>query len=61
MDFSKYLSTAFDYVSWFLNSVDDDRVSSAILGGWTAIAGFAGAIVALFLITSLFSPRRSDD
>ncbi len=60
MDFSKYLSTAFDYVSWFLNSVDD-RVSSAILGGWTAIAGFAGAIVALFLITSLFSPRRSDD
>ena len=57
MDFSKYLSTAFDYLSWFLNSVDD-KVSNAILGGWMAIAGFAGAIVPLFLITSLFSPRR---
>jgi Fe2+ transport system protein B len=60
MDFSKYLSTAFDYLSWFLNSVDD-KVSNVILGGWVAIAGFTGAIVALFLITSLLSPRRSDD
>ena len=57
MAFSNYLSTAFDYVSWFLNSVDDN-VSNAIFGGWTAIASIAGAIVALFLITSLLSPRR---
>ena len=57
MDFSKYLSTTFDYVSWFLNSVDD-KVSNVILGGWMAIAGFAGAIVVLFLVTSLLSPRR---
>lgn len=57
MDFSKYLSTTFDYVSWFLSSVDD-KVSNVILGGWMAIAGFAGAIVVLFLVTSLLSPRR---
>jgi len=60
MDFSKYLSTAFDYVSWFLNSVDDN-VSNAVFGGWMAIASFAGAIVVLFLVTSLLSPRGSDD
>jgi hypothetical protein len=57
MDFAKYLSMAFDYVSWFLSSVDG-TVSNSIIGGWMAVLGFAGAIVVLFLITSLFSPRR---
>ncbi len=60
MDFTHYLSTAFDYLSWFLGSVDD-TISDSILGGWMAVLGFAGAIVVLFLITSLFSPRRSGD
>jgi Fe2+ transport system protein B len=60
MDFQHYLSLAYDYVTWFTNTVIG-TVSDTIVGGWMAVAGFAGAIVLLFLITSLFGPRRSND
>lgn len=57
MDFTKYLSLAFDYLSWFLYSVNG-TVSQTILGGWMAVLGFLGAVIVLFLVTRLFSPRR---
>jgi len=56
MDVSKYISTAFDYASWFSSTVVG-TVSGSIAGGWLAVAAFAGVIVTMFLITSLISPR----
>ena len=57
MDFSKYISMAFDYASWFSGTVIG-TVSGSIAGGWMAVAAFFGVIVVMFLITSLISPRQ---
>jgi Fe2+ transport system protein B len=60
MDFTKFLSQAFEYASWFLYSIDD-RISGAIFGGWTAVIGFAIVVVFLFLVTRLLNPGRFED
>lgn len=56
MDFTKYLSVAGNWLSWFLGSVNG-TVADTILGGWMAVAGFFAVVIVLFLVTSLFSPR----
>lgn len=57
MELEKYISSAIDYGSWFTNTVIG-TVSGSVTGGWMAVAGFAGAIFVMFVLTSLISPRR---
>jgi Fe2+ transport system protein B len=60
MDFSKYLSMAFDYLQWFSGAVER-TVGASIMGGWLAVLAFAAVVTVLFLVTSLFSTRQSGD
>jgi hypothetical protein len=60
MDFAYFLGRAWDFILWFAGTVMG-TVANSILGGWYAVFIMAGIAFVLFLVTSLFFRRRSDD
>jgi hypothetical protein len=60
MDLAYFLSRGWDFIQWLASTVMG-TVANSILGGWTAVLIMAGIAFVLFLITSLFFRRRSDD
>lgn len=60
MDLAYFLGRAWDFILWFASTVLG-TVANSILGGWYAVLTMAGIAFVLFLVTSLFFRRRSDD
>jgi len=57
MNWEQHLTAARDQANWFAGTVNE-AVSGYIIGGWQGVASFALAILVMFLLTSLISPRR---
>jgi tetrahydromethanopterin S-methyltransferase subunit B len=57
MEIERYLLAAREQVTLFAGTVHE-AVSGYIIGGWRGVFMFALAIMVMFVLTSLLSPRR---